>query len=143
MYLIIILPLLSAGVAELLKFVLPDNRRKLTLKNLFAYAGMPSGHAAMVLSLATSIGLTEGFTSALFGFSVIFAVLVLRDAVGLREYLGIHGKVLNVLVKDLRDDKVLAERYPRLQEQIGHTYTQVFVGALVGIAVSVIGYYVF
>jgi hypothetical protein len=143
MYLVIILPLISAGVAELLKFVLPGNRRKLTIKNLFAYAGMPSGHAAMVVSLATIIGLTEGFPSSLFGFSVVFAVLILRDAVGLREYLGIHGKVLNVLVKDLRDDKVLAENYPRLQEHIGHTTAQVIVGGLIGLAVSIIGYYIF
>ncbi|OGF28243.1 hypothetical protein A2477_00040 [Candidatus Falkowbacteria bacterium RIFOXYC2_FULL_47_12] len=141
MYLII--PFVAAGVAEMLKFVLPGNRRKLTVKNFFAYSGMPSGHAAMVVALATIIGLTEGFASPLFGFSVIFAAIILHDAVGLREYLGIHGKVLNVLVKDLRDDKVLAEHYPRLQEHIGHTYMQIFAGALVGMAVSVIGYYIF
>ena len=101
---------------------------------------MPSGHSAMVVSLTTIIGLKIGWLSPLFAVSFIFAIIVIRDALGIRRYLGEHGKVLNVLVKDLRDDKVLDEKYPHLLERIGHTPAQVIVGSIIGFLISVFGF---
>ena len=106
-----------------------------------AYSGMPSGHSAMVVSLAMIIALEEGLKSPLFAVSVILAIIIMRDALGVRRYLGEHGKILNILVKDLKDDQVLDERYPHLLERIGHTPAQVLVGALIGLLVSFIGYW--
>jgi hypothetical protein len=143
MYLIIILPLVAAALAEVLKFLIPQNKRSFSLKNLFSYSGMPSGHAAIVSSLTTIVGLREGIDSTFFGLSFVFAVIVLRDAIGLRKYLGMHGKVLNILVKDLKEDDVLTEHYPRLLENIGHTNLQVFAGLFVGILTSIVGYIIF
>jgi acid phosphatase family membrane protein YuiD len=62
--------------------------------------------------------------------------------VGIRRYLGEHGKILNILVKDLKEepDKPLNENYPHLLERIGHTPAQAIIGALIGFAVSLIGY---
>ena len=104
---------------------------------------MPSGHSAMVSSLAAITGLEFGLASPLFAISFIFALIVIRDALGIRQYLGQHGKVLNILVKDLRDDQMLDEDYPRLLEKIGHTPAQVAVGAAIGILISAIGYMIF
>jgi len=140
---IIIMPLVAGLVAEALKFLIPGNQRSLSTKDLFSYSGMPSGHAAIVSSLAVIIGFQEGFNSSLFGLSLIFAALVLRDAIGLRQYLGHHGAVLNILIKDLRDDDVLQEHYPHLREHVGHTKTQVLAGIIVGSAVSCLGYIIF
>jgi len=103
---------------------------------------MPSGHSAMVISLATITGLKTGWHSPIFAITVILAIIVIRDALGIRRYLGQHGKVLNILVKDLKDDKMLDEKYPRLLERIGHTPAQVLVGALIGFLVSLLGYWV-
>jgi acid phosphatase family membrane protein YuiD len=62
---------------------------------------------------------------------------------GIRRYLGQHGKILNILVKDLKEDEMLDENYPQLLEKIGHTPTQVIVGSLIGFTVSIIGYWLF
>ena len=140
MYQIIILPIISGLLAQFIKMFIRQNKLKVSLKNLSAYSGMPSGHSATVSSLATIIGLTQGFDSPLFAISAILATLIMRDAIGIRRYLGEHGRILNVLVKDLDEDKMLDEKYPRLLEKIGHTPWQVLVGALLGISISLIGY---
>lgn len=141
MYSILILPLISIFIAQLIKPLIKANRQKFSFKNFMAYSGMPSGHSAMVISLATITGLKIGFDSALFAISAVFALLVIRDALGLRRYLGEHGKILNILVKDLSNDKVLDEKYPLLLEKIGHTPAQVLAGSAIGFTVSLIGYF--
>jgi hypothetical protein len=142
MYHILLLPLLSGLVAQLIKFFLKSNKQEFNFKNILTYAGMPSGHSAMVVSLATIIALEQGFASPLFAVSFVFALIVIRDALGIRRYLGQHGKILNILVKDLRDDQVLDEKYPHLLERIGHTPTQVLVGSFIGLLISLIGFFI-
>ncbi len=140
MYQIILLPMISGLSAQFIKMFIGQNHIKPSLKNLSAYSGMPSGHSATVSSLATIVGLTQGLHSPLFAISVILALLVMRDAIGIRRYLGEHGRILNKLVKDLDEDKMLDEQYPRLLEKIGHTPYQVLAGMTLGIIVSIIGY---
>ena len=141
MYKILILPLVAGIVSQIIKFFIRGNKQKVELKNLLAYSGMPSGHSAMVISLLTIIGLNEGWHSPLFAFSFVFAIIIIRDALGLRKYLGEHGKMLNILVKDLKDDNVLEYKYPHLLEKIGHTPLQVLAGILIGFFISLFGYY--
>lgn len=140
MYQIILLPLIAGTVAQILKFAINSNNLKLNLRNLSAYSGMPSGHSAIVISLATIIGLKEGIDSSFFAISAILALIVIRDALGIRRYLGQHGKTLNILVKDLGDDNVLEQQYPHLLEKIGHTPAQVLAGSLLGLSVSILGF---
>ncbi len=137
---ILLLPLIAGAIAQIIKFFIGSNEQKISFKNIMAYSGMPSGHSAIVIALATIIALQEGWQSPLFAVSVILAIIVIRDALGIRRYLGEHGRVLNVLVKDLGNDKVLDEKYPRLLERVGHTPAQVFAGALIGFFVSLIGF---
>ena len=141
-YHILLLPIISGAVAQIIKFFIKSNHTKIGMSNLLAYSGMPSGHSAMVISLATIIGLEEGFKSSLFALSIILAVIVIRDALGIRRYLGQHGRILNILVKDLEDDMVLDSKYPRLLERIGHTPLQVLAGSILGFAISVIGHFI-
>ena len=143
MYYIIILPLISGVVAQGLKFFIKSNKQKPKFKNIVAYSGMPSGHSALVVSLALSAGLFDGFDSAAFAISLILAIVVIRDALGIRRYLGEHGKTLNLLVKDLKDDDVLDKRYPHLLEKIGHSPLQVLVGSIIGLVITFLGYFIF
>jgi len=143
MYSILLLPLVSGLAAQIIKFFIKSNHQKIAIKNVMAYSGMPSGHTAMVISLSTISGLELGWHDPLFALSVVLAVVVIRDALGIRRYLGQHGKVLNVLVKDLKDDQMLDEAYPHLLERIGHTPAQVIVGAILGLSVSAIGFFLF
>ncbi len=140
-YIILLLPLFAGFLAQLIKFIIKSNKQEFNLKNILIYAGMPSGHSAMVISLSTIIGLELGLTSPIFAVSIVFALIVIRDALGIRRYLGQHGRMLNVLVKDLRDDKILDEDYPHLVEKIGHTPAQVMVGSIIGFLISIIGFF--
>lgn len=143
MYLILILPLLAGLLAQTIKIFIHGNHIKFTPKNLVAYSGMPSGHSATVIALTTIIGLTQGLDSAIFSLSLVFAILVIRDALGIRRYLGEHGKILNALVKELNNDKLLDERYPHVLEKIGHTPMQVVVGGSIGFITAIVGYLMF
>ena len=139
---IILLPFLAGVIAQGLKFIITSNNKKFSLKHVFDYSGMPSGHAALVIALSTILFLEEGWDSAIFGLSLALAFVVIRDAIGLRRYLGRHGKVLNILIKDLKDDSLVDEKYPHLLEKIGHTPAEIAAGSLVGFLTSVIGYYI-
>ena len=141
MYNILIIPLVAGALAQIIKFIIRSNQQKISWRYVFAYSGMPSGHSSIVVSLAVILGLEAGFDSPLFAVGAILALIVIRDALGIRRYLGQHGKMLNTLIKDLDEDHVLDREYPHLVEQIGHTPAQVVAGSLLGFIVSVLGYY--
>ena len=141
MYQILLFPLFSGLIAQTIKLLIKSNQQKFNLKNFAAYSGMPSGHSAIVTSLAVITGLKVGWHSPVFAITIILAIIVIRDALGIRRYLGQHGKTLNILVKDLKDDQMLDEKYPKLLERIGHTPAQVLVGTLIGFFVSLIGFW--
>ena len=136
MYTILLSPLIAGVIAQAIKFIIRSNKQKFSFKNMLAYSGMPSGHTAMVVSLTSIIGLVNGVDSPFFAISFVLAIIVIRDALGMRRYLGQHGRTLNILVRDLREDEMLDEQYPHLLERIGHTPLQVLVGGLIGLLVS-------
>lgn len=136
----IIVPLAAVAIAQVSKFFIKKNRLSFSLKNLIAYSGMPSSHAAVTVSLATIIGLRLGFDSAGFAIAGLFCFLTLRDAMGIRQYIGKQGKVLNELVEDLNEDRYLDDRYPLLLEKVGHTPAQILVGSAIGLLVGILGY---
>ena len=102
---------------------------------------MPSSHTAIIVGLLTIVGLKNGLNSPLFALNFVFALIVVTDAIGLRNYLGAHGKTLNILVKDLKEDEFLDRNYPKQLEHIGHTPMQILVGAIIGIVTSLIIWY--
>ncbi|MDR0501844.1 MAG: divergent PAP2 family protein [Treponema sp.] len=100
--------------------------------------GMPSSHSAVVCALTTSTGLSEGISSNLFVFCLIFTMVVLRDALGVRRAAGLQAKALNTLGK-MTADKIGLE-FQSVKEIQGHTPLEVLVGAVLGIAIA-IGFY--
>ena len=99
--------------------------------------GMPSSHSAMVTALATGVGITQGLGSPLFAVAVVFSLIVMYDATGVRHSSGQQARMLNELVLELRE--VVREGFtPRpLRVLLGHTYLEVLVGALLGIFAAV------
>lgn len=100
--------------------------------------GMPSSHAACVTSLATSIGVTFGFDSALFAITLIFTSIVLFDAQGVRLNAGKQAEILNKMLDDIYWKKKLDEE--KLKEFLGHTPIEVWAGTFLGIIVSLLLY---
>lgn len=143
MYIYILTPIIAFILAQGAKVVLRSLKQKVTWHDIFAYSDMPSGHTAVVISLVTILGLKLGISSPIFAVAFVHMAIVITDAVGLRNYLGIHGKTLNVLVKDLKEDDFLDHAYPKQLEKIGHTPLQVLIGGLIGVITSVIAYWLF
>jgi acid phosphatase family membrane protein YuiD len=96
--------------------------------------GMPSSHAAVVCSLCTSVAFVEGLGSNLFIFSICFALVVLRDAMGVRRSAGLMAKALNDM--GTRVSEKTGVEYRSVKEIQGHTPQEVAFGCLLGIAVA-------
>ena len=97
---------------------------------------MPSSHTAIVTSLATMIGKTQGFDSPIFALSVVFALVVMYDAAGVRRAAGKQAKLLNKLVETPGLSNIQVQE--KLVEVLGHTPMQVIVGATIGVTVGLI-----
>lgn len=110
--------------------------KKFNFKRILGAGGMPSSHSAVVTSLATLIGKYQGITTPIFALSVIFAFVVMYDAAGIRRAAGKQAKLLNKLVETPGLSGV--EVSERLVEVLGHTPTQVLVGALIGIVAGLV-----
>lgn len=98
--------------------------------------GMPSSHSACVTALAISSGLCYGLNSPSFAISAILAVVVMRDASGVRREAGKQAKVLNQIIQELFTTNDEKKFQTELKELLGHTPLQVFVGALLGAGVA-------
>lgn len=134
-------PVIAFTIAQGTKFFLKTSRRgHIYWRDFFAYSDMPSGHTATVVALTTVVVLKNGIMGVEFALSLVFMSIVITDAIGLRNYLGAHGRALNTLVGDLHDDDVLESHYPKQLEHIGHTPMQVIIGGLIGIIVALIGH---
>ncbi len=130
-YQFVLIPLGIALLTQLVvKQLIEAIRGKFSWKNLLSYGGMPSAHSALVVSLATIIGLQKGLGSSSFALSFFFAVIVITDAIGFRGYLTEHSRAINKLIIDLPDE--LEYKYKTLNERISHTASQVIVGAITG-----------
>jgi len=112
--------------------------KKIVLKRMLETGGMPSSHSATVSSLSVAVGITNGVTSSLFAAVVIFAIIVMHDAAGIRRAAGKQAGVLNRITRSL--NQLLENKFDQenLRELLGHTRIEVLVGAVLGIVVAFI-----
>lgn len=110
--------------------------KKFNFKRILGAGGMPSSHSAVVVSTATLIGKNYGVDSAIFALSLIVALVVMYDACGVRRAAGKQAKVLNEIVNTPGLSSIQVQE--KLQEALGHTPIQVFVGALIGLIAGII-----
>ena len=134
---VLVAPLCAWAVAQLLKvFITLVKDKRLDLRYLVISGGMPSAHSALVSALATSVAIVQGLGSVAFGITAILALVVMYDAAGIRQSVGLQSVVLNRIVKELRSRRPMAELERDLREFIGHTPFQVIAGAALGIIVA-------
>ncbi|XP_073308190.1 uncharacterized protein [Primulina huaijiensis] len=117
--------------------------RKWDFRIMFASGGMPSSHSALCTALTTSVAICHGVADSLFPVCLGFSLIVMYDAIGVRRHAGMQAEVLNLIVEDLFQGHPISER--KLKELLGHTPSQVFAGALLGIIVAWIcspGYFI-
>lgn len=124
-------------IAQALKFLFHLLRSgKIDFYTLVSTGGMPSSHSSMVSALATSIGLSTGFSSPLFALALGFALVVMFDAQSFRRAAGQQARLLNQIVEELFKEHHLSEK--KLAELLGHTRYEVFVGMLLGVVTAVV-----
>lgn len=134
-----LIPMLVGLLAQSLKPLL--NRRwyaqlEATNKRVPRYGGMPSAHTAFATSLATVVAWADGFSGPTFAIAATLVIYVLDDALRMRAFLSRHGLALRLLVERIP----AAERtqFPYLETRLGHKGTEVLVGGLIGILVSLL-----
>lgn len=131
MYQLFLIPLLVMIINQIIKVLLEILRGNFTWFSILSYGGMPSSHAATVTSLVYVMAYYQGLTSPSFALALITALLIIRDATGIRWQIGKNSKLINQLIKELPDEKEY--RYPVLEEKFGHKNSEVIVGILVGL----------
>jgi acid phosphatase family membrane protein YuiD len=92
--------------------------------------GMPSSHSALVVSVSTSIGVRWGISSDFFILALCFALVVVRDALGVRRASGIQAKAINEIGEDLEGKGII--RFKPIKVVYGHRPIEVIVGCLLG-----------
>ena len=138
--------LLAIIIAQAIKVpIYYVTNKKWDYSKLTSTGGMPSSHSAAVSSLATVVGWRVGTASPLFAACVVFGVIVMYDAAGIRRHAGEQAIALNNLVADIGkyiDRHILGEENERfetgLKEMLGHQPIEVFMGALLGILLGVV-----
>ena len=140
-YIYILTPTIAWLVSQIFKFMFENMQQKKLRWDLFVRSGgMPSAHSASTASLATLIGLNEGFTSPIFAVAALFCLVVMYDARGVRYASGKQATYLNILVSELKDEleNSEAENLELLKTEIGHSALQVLAGLAVGISIAFI-----
>ncbi|MDD5216761.1 MAG: divergent PAP2 family protein [Candidatus Omnitrophica bacterium] len=110
--------------------------KKFNFRWLFDTGGMPSSHSATVASLATVVGLYYGFNTLLFLIVLVFTMITMFDAAGVRRNVGRQASILNKMLTDLYEKGEVPET--RLKELLGHTPVEVFAGAFLGIVIALL-----
>jgi acid phosphatase family membrane protein YuiD len=130
----IIAPVVGWVIAQGAKYIIRSikGRSFKGFRQLYLSGSMPSAHSATTVALLTVVGIKDGIDSAVFGIALLFAVVVMYDAMMVRRSSGEQGESLTALIKEQKS-KV---RLPRVAR--GHTPPEVFVGALLGVAIGTV-----
>ena len=139
---ILVSAVLGWTVAQFLKTVIDMVINKsFNPERIFGSGGMPSSHSATVCALTTASGMKYGVGSFEFAISLILAIIVMYDAMGVRRETGIQAQVLNEMLKVFEDmGRSEISAHDKLKEFVGHTPLQVLMGALLGILCGVVIY---
>lgn len=97
---------------------------------------MPSSHSAITACLCTMIGFNSGFGSEIFILSLVFYLVTIRDAVGVRRANGFQARRINEIGEILKEHGFYDD-YTKLKEVNGHSPMEVFVGSLLGFFIGV------
>lgn len=112
-------------------------QKKLDFKRFISSGGMPSSHTASTVAATVEILILYGSSSVAFALAVIFTVIVMYDAQGVRRQAGEHARILNVIIDTWEEEngKLLDKD---LKELLGHTPLEVLGGIVLGILVGIV-----
>ncbi|MCD4797086.1 MAG: divergent PAP2 family protein [Candidatus Cloacimonetes bacterium] len=128
-------------VAQVLKVIISlFVEKRINFRKFLDTGSMPSSHTASVCSLATATGLQEGVQSIYFAITIVFAIVVMYDATGVRRAVGKQAVVLNKIIENIHRKEGYSIIEENLKELLGHTPLEVFGGAVLGVLIALILY---
>lgn len=122
-------------LAQFIK-IFTGKEKRIQLSRIFTSGGMPSSHSSFVTSLGVMVGIERGFNSTDFAIVAVFALIIMYDASGVRRAVGKQAAILNQILDDIQHKKHI--EHQKLKELIGHTPTEVWFGAVLGIVTALI-----
>lgn len=149
---IIVICAISMFSCQLIKGIIRSIKlKKFDINSFFTTGGMPSSHTATVISLATALGLFQyhdlkGQFDYSFAVALVFAAVVIHDAMGVRLEASKHAQILNKMVADETVEVKKELGFGKknvLKELLGHKPFEVFMGFLYGVIVAIIGVMIF
>jgi len=133
----------AMSLAQIIKVIVYlIKEKKLNFGHLLEAGGMPSAHSGAVSALMISVALSNGVNSPVFAAVVVFGLIVMYDAAGVRRAASEQALVLNKITKHLNFTNEL-DSYEKLKEILGHTPFEVAVGAILGILTTLMLYLFF
>ena len=144
---VLIISLISMLTCQLLKFIIYSIKdRTFRWELLMSTGGFPSSHTSFCIALDISLGMiqwyTEGKLDWSFTVAVVFSMIVIHDATGVRLEASKHARILNRLAENLTEEEKKELGYGKkgkLKEMLGHKIREVMGGIVVGTIIGVIG----
>lgn len=126
-------------IAQGLKYIIiaAKHRSFDHLRQLYLSGNMPSAHSASTVALASLVGMREGTDTAVFAVALLFAAVVMYDAMILRRSVGEQGVAIQEMIRHAKTQKSIA--LPRAAR--GHTPLEVLAGAVLGLTVACIVFF--
>lgn len=134
-YKYIIIPILVVIISQIIKTIIETiKEKKFDIGRLFnGSGGMPSSHSSLVISLLTLIYIDYGISSIYFAICLIFSLIVLYDAMGIRYETGKQAEILNEITR-----KIDLKGIKALKEKVGHKPIEVLGGIIAGVILAFI-----
>ncbi len=110
-------------------------KRRFDFRLFVGTGGMPSAHTAAVTAATVSVGMEAGFGSPVFMVCLLYCIVVITDAVGVRQAAGKQAEILNKMMDEAEHNEFSSER---LKELLGHTPKEAFAGLLLGLIIPVL-----
>jgi acid phosphatase family membrane protein YuiD len=137
--LVVVISWFSAQAIKIVIYRFKEKRWN--LRHFFEAGGMPSAHSAAVTSLTLGVALSTGWDSPLFTTCLVFALIVMYDATGVRRAAGKQAEILNKIVDDIYSSGKI--KIEKLKEILGHDPIEVFGGATLAVIATLLTYYVY
>ncbi len=147
---VLIISVISMLLAQVFKYVFYSIKyKKPVWRVLFSTGGFPSSHTAFCITLCITLGMFQWrdlhSLDWSFAVAVVFAAVTIHDAFGVRLEASKHAIILNNLVEDLPDEEKQELGYGKkgkLKEMLGHKITEVVGGAILGVVVGLVGFFI-
>ncbi len=125
----LLVPFAALIFAVIIKGVVHAINGKFSISNMLWSGGMPSAHSTFVIALSTAMWIKHSVWSDEFTMCLVFSIIIIYDAMNVRFQAWLHARALNDLT---------SWQGETLNESIGHTPIEAFVGWVIGFLTSVI-----